>query len=308
MVWSAKTGEALLESDDQISGIIRARSAAAAALRIALDNCGGTFSEQKLADEWTSILVEDKDLLPFGWYQPPPHGVSVLIGQADKYDRLRYKSLRSKDNWPSSNSVSSNESVLYPYYSAVDRSTLMIGDHVGTYYNGTNQIIKEWMGLAYATTRSIVDGARVGMKYSELFNFGSEVLAKMGASNNNFSMAGGFASDIGHTVPFFGRVPPISLSAEKDHEIEISDLLATSRSFLGPYNDRKISENSAFTVEPQIIGEGVPMASFHMIVAFVGGQKVVVECFRDVFNQFGMTDWIYSRVVSHAGDGFRHIP
>lgn len=46
------------------------------------------------------------------------------------------------------------------------------------------------------------------------------------------------------------------------------------------------------TLEPQVTAAGCPMASFHLIVAIVGGRKVVINEFEHIFNHFGMSDWI----------------
>jgi hypothetical protein len=281
----------------QFEGILKARSTAARALVTALSNIQGKFSETDLAENWLTLLKQDNAILPFGWYQPPPHGMSVLIGAPPRFERLNYQSLREPGNFPQAGYRFSPDTILYPYFSAIDRETLMIGDHVGTYYAGCDKSIRDWIHQGYYTTKSIADTIKAGMLFSDLHALAGEALSAIGAKNNTYSMSGGLASDIGHTIPFFGFNPTaddIDLDRE-DGPALLGKRLADNREFLSADNHCVISPPCAFTIEPQIIADGLPMVSFHMIVVFIDERKFIIEKFHDIFELMGMSDWIYSR-------------
>jgi hypothetical protein len=276
-------------------GIIRARSLAASTLIEALDEAGSSFTEKKLADCWMASIKKEPDLLPFGWYQPPPNGMSVLTAKSEPFKRLNYMSLRDKENWPSPDILFTEDCVLYPYFSAIDRKTSMIGDFVGTFYNGSRKSTQEWMREVYKTTKSIVNTISFGMKFSDIFSIVEEEMHSLGASNNTFSLSGGLSSDVGHTVPFFeskSDTPTLDQN-QGDFSALFSEKLANNRDFLRADNHKKINSPCAFTIEPQFLIDGEPMTSFHMIVIIDDEEKIVVENFSDLFDYFGMTNWLH---------------
>ena len=134
-------------------GIVRARSAAARTLTAAILKSQQTYTEHDLAEGWLQFIRNDNNIFPFGWYQPPPHGISVLIGTPPHYERLNYKSLRDSDKFPSSQHILTPNSIVYPYFSPIDRETMMIGDHVGSYYSGHNLTTREWIRQASTQQR-----------------------------------------------------------------------------------------------------------------------------------------------------------
>lgn len=279
---------------EKVAGIYRARKATSASLVTALKGISEHASESQLAKLWQNALSKQEILLPSGWYQPPPSGMSVLIGNGESYERLHYESLRAIENWPSDNYILGPDSVLYPYYSAIDRNSLMIGDFVGTFYGGNSKIIREWYTLVYASTLKIAEFACPGMQFSELYAKAAEIMARAGASNNTFSQSGGLASDIGHTVPFFDvnlhrgdRMLPSEMGIASFFRS-----VADARVFISGDSEYRIGEDAAFTIEPQMLAEGVPMASFHLIVIFLEGQRQIIREFDDIFALFRMTDWI----------------
>jgi hypothetical protein len=278
---------------DKARGIIRARRAAAGTLYSALGQVGRDFTEASLAECWLREAKNSDDILPFGWYQPPPDGISVLVGQPPSFDRLQFGSLREQINWPSASVRYDNSSVLYPYLSAVDRRTGMIGDFVGTFYAGSDREVRSWIAAVYDVTLRIANFAAVGQQISEVYEFARTELESLGGHNNTLSMSGGtdVGADIGHTVPGYDDIevpwhrPGASVS-DVVHEV------AATRRFISSANDARINKETAFTIEPQILQPGLPMASFHVIVAFVGQEKYVVEEFDQLFDFFGMISWI----------------
>jgi hypothetical protein len=275
----------------QLDAIIQARSLAAQTLVTALSDLDKGFSEMALAEKWLRHIRDKKEIFPFGWYSPPPDGLSVLIGEPCQYNRLRYNSLRESVNWPSDSIFFNRDCIIYPYFSAVDRKTLMIGDHVGTYYAGNDIRIRQWFSEVYNMTIEIARRTRAGMAYSEIHAISEERLGILGAQNNTYSSAGGLASDIGHSVPFFGLDP--TFLPKQERGTTLSDIISRNRQYVSRSNNNIIADPCAFTIEPQVVVDGLPMASFHIIVVIFGGELFIVERFRNVFDYFGMSEWIY---------------
>lgn len=278
---------------DQLRGIRQARRAVARSLVAALSTLDEGWSEMQLSQAWMLQLRTEETILPFGWYQPPPFGMSVLIGNPESYERLTYQSLRHRENFPA-NYFFGADSVVYPYFSAVDKTTLMIGDQVGTYYKGSDPSIKCWLKESYKATKEICMSVKEGMLYREFFFIVNDIVSKLGAKNNTFSISGGLASDIGHIVPFFAD-DPIKFNWHEKSQEDVCRYISDARIFIGPNNRDRISKNCAFTIEPQMIVDGMPMASFHMIIAIVDGDIFIIEEFQEIFEYFGMDLWIYKK-------------
>jgi hypothetical protein len=281
---------------DNIGGIIRARRAAATALRsalIALAKCNEHYTEAELASQWLAAVRMRGDILPFGWYQPPPNGISVLIGNPPTFDRLEYTSLRDPRNWPSESAKTTAESVLYPYLSAVDRETGMLGDFVGTFYAGRRPEVRDWIREVYLATMRIAEFTQVGQRLSEVFEYAESVMKSLGSRNNTFSLSSGtpLGADIGHTIPGYGdSSQPWMRKGVSEAEIAVE--IARGRTFVNASNNARIDGATAFTIEPQMLLPGLPMASFHVIVAFARNEKLLITEFDDLFAMFEMDRWI----------------
>jgi hypothetical protein len=279
---------------DRVKAIRRSRRAAASTLRNAILDLESKYTEAELASRWMARVRHEQDILPFGWYQPPPDGVSVLIGKAPEYARLNYGSLRDEANWPSPTVSMSPEAIVYPYFSAVDKRTGMIGDFVGTFYSGPDPTIRSWISEVYAMTMRIVEFATIGNTISDVYDFAQVSVSSLGGTNNTLSLTkgGSLGADIGHTVPGFSgaaagwlpRVPSRQEAARK---------ISAGRSFVNAENDARIDDGTAFTIEPQVVRRRLPMVSFHVIVAFAGGEKHVIDEFAPLFDLFNMTSWLY---------------
>lgn len=243
-----------------------------------------------LAERWMDKIRSEDDILPFGWYQPPPFGMSVLFGSPPDYGRLHYRSLRDPSHFPGEISCD-RETIIYPYFSAIDRMTAMIGDYVATYYQGESQAIKDWMGEAYHMTKRIAASVRPGMKFSELYHVADDLIRGSGAQNNTFTSpatTGGLQSNIGHTVPYFNTQEIPSFSDQND----LAGKIAKARQFINDGNHDYIRSSCAFTIEPQLLMEGYPMVSFHMMIVVLDDTVHVVEKFFDIFEFFGMAGWL----------------
>jgi len=281
-------------AEEKIKAVIRARRAASTTLLDALRAFTPTnFSEADLARQWVDEIKENSIVRRCGWYMPPPHGMSVLIGSPPDYNRLRYDSLREAKNWPSSQVRFSDNCILYPYFSAVDRETLLIGDFVGTFYGGQDSAIRAWVATAYELTMQIADFVQPGQRLSEIFQYAQGAFESLGATNNTYSQSGGLASDIGHTIPGFSRDTATLLSQGIDlADTDVASLLAGARLFVSKDNDSILEEDFGLTIEPQLTAPGLPMASFHVIVAAANGQKTLVTEFDPLFEHFGMNELV----------------
>ncbi|MFD2111319.1 hypothetical protein [Thiorhodococcus fuscus] len=288
-----------MNATTRLEAIIHARDASATTLLEALQELGMHFTEQHLADKWLQYIKTKTSIHPFGWYSPPPNGVSVLIGEPDDFNRLEYQSLRDQCNWPSPDVYFNQNTVLYPYFSAVDRATKMIGDHVATYYSGRDPNIRQWYRAVYEATRQIALSVNIGMTFSELHSLAEEKLLTLGAKNNTYSLTGGLAADIGHTIPYFSTGAPPDGQTMEDAR-SIASLIGGGREFISKSSEYIISDSCAFTIEPQAVTAGLPMCSFHMIVAYVNGEFFLIEKFKRLFEFFGMADWIYDTASPDA--------
>ncbi|MDP9191114.1 MAG: hypothetical protein M3P06_05370 [Acidobacteriota bacterium] len=275
--------------DERVDAVVRARRAASSSLLKALLALPAQFSEADLALRWLSEIKHDPLIRESGWYVPPPNGMSVLIGNPPDYGRLRYNSLREPHNWPNTDVRYSEDSVLYPYFSAVDRETFLIGDFVGTFYGGPDPAIRAWIAAAYKITMDIAAFIQPGQRVSDIFNFAAESFAALGAANNTYSQSGGLASDIGHTIPWFD-CDATPLQGNDQNDTDVAKLIANARSFVSRDNHTVLSETFGLTIEPQLVAPGLPMASFHIIVLVANGRKTVVTEFGALFEHFGMTE------------------
>lgn len=169
----------------------------------------------------------------------------------------------------------------------------MIGDFVGTFYGGEDPEIRSWISSVYRATLQIVSFAEVGRSLGEVYSYGQEVMAALGGRNNTVSVAAGAVpgADIGHSIPGYGAESPTWLRDGLVRE-QVCREIAAARTFISAGREDVISDGTAFTVEPQILHEGLPMASFHVIVAFSPAGRHTIDCFGDIFDYFGMSSWI----------------
>ena len=80
---------------DMISAIERTRETAASILSSALTNFQGK-TEQEIRDRILKEMARCTEIFPQGWYDPPPGGVSILIGK----ERMEFYSLGKPGFWP----------------------------------------------------------------------------------------------------------------------------------------------------------------------------------------------------------------
>jgi hypothetical protein len=274
--------------EKKVEAVIRARRSTAQTLLKSLHTLPKEgFTEKQLAAKWIENINENSIIRNCGWYLPPPSGMSILIGNPPDYERLRYNSLRETKNWPSSQVHYTNKSILYPYFSSVEKDTLLIGDFVATFYSGKDPAICNWISSAFNLTLKIASFIQSGQRVSDIYNFAQEIFKSIGASNNTYNQSGGLASDIGHSIPGFcenwDKVNP-ELSNE-----DIASLISKSRWFISKDNSRLLGSDFGLTIEPQLVVPGLPMVSFHVLVLVANKKKTVVTEFGPLFEYFGMS-------------------
>src|SRR3989344_3053806 len=79
---------------DMISAIERTRETAASIVSSTLTNYQGK-TEQEIRDRILEEMAKCTEIFPQGWYDPPPGGVSILIGK----ERMAFDSLRKPEYW-----------------------------------------------------------------------------------------------------------------------------------------------------------------------------------------------------------------
>jgi len=253
-------------------------------------------SELRFAETWLERLRQNDTLFAEGWYQPPPSGVVVLFGEAPLFERFQFSSLRAQEHWPKETNYLDHESLIYAYYSPVNIESGLIGDMAITLYRGANVEVQEHIVAALQITAEVVEYAEVGMPLAALYTYGIERIRMAGLVNRTESVTATHGFDIGHTIPW-------SYGTQSDQEEEVLrssdkkkiwEMISSKRRFLDSTNELVIGANMAFTVEPKVASKSLPTVSFHVVVAFVNGEKRVISGYRSLFDHFGMMNYLPS--------------
>lgn len=279
----------------RIQAIGRTRSIAAEALKSALTGIYPRLSESTICERWQTALTSHSTLLPQGWYLPPPGGVSVLIGRPPYYTRINYVSLRDRSSWPNHESRFQSESLIYLYASPVDRTTAMIGDFAITIYSGNDRAIKDHIATCFQITAYIADYAAVGMEMRELYSYADHLIRSSGLVNSAQSTTDVSGRiNIGHTVPwsYTGYDPKIWSAIQNGDGREVAGLISRARVFLTAEQTLRITDDIAFTVEPQMMALHQPKVSFHVIVAFHDGLKQIFANYIELLADCNMIDYL----------------
>jgi hypothetical protein len=275
------------------STIERARSLGAQCF---LETFGGEnpwdsrLTESDIAQRWLGHMKRCSDLLPGGWYQPPPGGLAVLIGEAPKFKRLEYESLRDESSWPRNDIPLLPGSLVYAYASPVDRETGLIGDLGFTLYSGPDERLQEYLRTCLRVTLDVARYAEPGMALCDLYTYADSRITGAGFRNQTPSSTDPGAMNVGHTVPWSypSGAPDVDLS----DMVSLRDQIRTSRLFLNSRNTTPIGRDMTFTVEPRFISDNYPMCGYHVIVSFTDGVRDISTCFREIFEQFGMLPYM----------------
>jgi hypothetical protein len=283
---------------ERVTRIQPTRSRAATALHSALAAGPEPASESAIRDRWLDGLREPAGLFSAGWYQPPPTGACVLIGHPDDdFARLNYESLRNPNTWSREDIHLREDSLVYAYASPVHGASGMIGDIGITLYGGSDASIREHLTACLDVTASTAEFAEVGMELREVFHFAQAAASASGISNVASSTASGI-SNIGHTVPFSYVDYPADLPAllEAREEDQVCAAISAARVSINAQATLRIPSTIALTIEPQIHSPSAPLCSYHVIVVFVDGAKLVLADFDELFDAFGM-DYMRGRAT-----------
>ena len=232
------------------------------------------------------------------WYEPPPGGVGVLFGSDKHTDRINYPTLRDKDYRPKLKIYFDKSSYGYLFASPYTfiNDVPVIGDWGLTYYLGNDEKIKDHYRKCYQLQNILIDFIKMGTKFSEIYGKVIKELKLNNLENKVYSTRDEALMNIGHTVPFIDRDP----EGEEKEAISSGDgkllnkAISGARIFINKDSGYEITENCAFTFEPRLTSledPSLPQWSFHTIVQFVEGKKIVLSNFNGVINLLGM-DWM----------------
>ncbi|OGG73353.1 hypothetical protein A3A38_01530 [Candidatus Kaiserbacteria bacterium RIFCSPLOWO2_01_FULL_53_17] len=269
---------------DMISAIERTRETAASIVSSTLTNYQRK-TEQEIRDCVLEEMARHGELFPRGWYDPPPGGVSILIGK----ERMAFDSLRKPKYWPRSDIRYSADTPTMIYVSPVDRATQMLGDFGLTIYQGSDTAIQNHIKQGLSAVLDIAECARIGMSFADLYAAGREALAQRGFEHARISTITSNAGDsnFGHTVPWSdGEAPPGELLID-----QLREKIRVARRFINLDEHYVISPTCAFMVESRLFDREkptLPNILFHVIVTFSEGRKRVLTNFEEIFKQVGM--------------------
>ncbi len=244
-------------------------------------------SEIEVRDEILNRMSGNAQVFPSGWYDPPQGGVSVLFGRKP-FERLRFDTLRNPIFWPSKDAKFDKEAVGILYASPVDRATYMLGDTGFTVYGGTDRRVQDHIRASFEAIRGVAEHARVGMAFTELYSFGSELFRQRNLEVTPWMTANHDSSKngLGHTVPgsYDGGLSVTNFE-------EAKKLLTTTRKYINAIEKFVIPDTVAFTVEARLVNrerQDLPCL-FHFVVVFSNGRKQAFADFDDIFRTVGMT-------------------
>lgn len=278
------------------------RTNAAGVVAEAFGAPGANPSELGVAQRIGSGIAALSDVLPAGWYDPPPGGVAVLFaGPQNNFGRTRFSSLRSEDNWPSAHSRRAAESVGIVHVSPVTKKGI-IGDWGATMYTGSDEKIRQHVATCLATVEDLAEFAEVGMEFGEISRQADAVLKERRLTTDRTLLTNArdvTGTNCGHTIPFTDRQPPSEELAilRSGSSQAIAELISTHRIFINANETRKITDDMAFTAELRLESledPTLPNIYFHLIVGMHSGKKTILGGFNPFFETVGM-DYLQSR-------------
>jgi hypothetical protein len=243
------------------------RERVARAATFAFDRCvGNETTEQQLSEILREELIR-ADFFPSGWYQPPPHGTSVLSGEAVAGGRTTYGSLRDEENWSSDKPIDWDTDLLYFYTSPVDRNSGTIHDLASTIYFGNDEDILEHIELCDDVVNAAANLALEAGTSDELYGHFTSLLTKHSLTNPIDSQTSQTATNLGHCITSLTEKELDIARNEGDLNGELCDALSKSRQFIDDATSWSL-DDQVFTVEPRFIDvKGLfPMISYHYVV------------------------------------------
>lgn len=257
------------------------------------------ISELQFRNLWFSELSQFSEIEKGGWYDPPPLGFGILFGSEQNFERVNYPNLRPEKYWQRQDVFFDSEGLGYLFaspYSLID-TVPIIGDFGFTYYLGKTESIRDHYQKSYEVLLELIENIKLGMAFKELYRKSLEIIEKNDLKNYIFGITDKSVFDLGHTIPFIDRDPNsnerIEINSGKSEKM--NRVISQARIFSNDQEDYIISGNCAFTFEPRLISvkdSTLPMFSFHTIIQFVNGKKIVLSNMQNIINLLNM-QWIY---------------
>lgn len=264
-------------------------------LKEAIQN-SGSISEAEFRDKWLAQLRKHSEILPSGWYEPPPFGFGVLFADLHNLQRVSYDNLRLEKNWPQENIfLDKKNGLAYLFASPVDKQSGIIGDFGITIYFGNNNPIINHLKTYLEISKEIFNFATLGMSFAKVYEYAEELFKRNGLSNQVLSFTDPSKINFGHTIPS----TEIDWSEEEIEVIKgedwnkIKDSVSNRRIFVNKVQNFKIKQGVAFTIEPRLKALNNPnlpiLLSFHTIGLFYeNGKKELLTGFDEIFKLAGM--------------------
>ncbi len=255
---------------------------------------GSSISEVDLRDAWLNEMRKNNDLLPDGWYDPPPHGIGVLFSTEADPKRANYDSLRTLENWPQNNITLDRETgIMYVYASPVDRQTGIIGDFGMTIYLGQSSGYINHLKNCMRMNLEIFNQVAVGMTMKEVAQLAGGLFIANNLTNNVTSVTDPAGVNIGHTVPASYEDWTVDeIKAIQSMPDKWQKTISSKRVFVSGKESFEINPGTAFTLEPRLTvyqNTKTPMSSFHTIIVFnPDGSKELLTNFSEIFTGIGM--------------------
>lgn len=247
---------------------------------------------KELEKSWNKGYVDN-------WYDHPPDGIAAIFGDEKDFTRVNYSNLRIKEYWPKLKSFFNEKGLAYLFASpyVIHNNVPIIGDFGLTYYLGSNDKIIDHYKRSYSLLNKLIDNIKTGMSFKELYITTFDMIQTAGLMNFVVAITDKAKTDFGHTIPFVDRNP----EGEEIKSIDSGDpklinkAISEARVFINAIENYEISDNCAFTFEPRLTNpdKSLPIFSFHTIIQFAEGKKVVAGNFEGIINFLGM-DWINS--------------
>ena len=262
-------------------------------------NSSKKIYEIEFKDLWLNELSKYSNIEKDGWYDHPPSGIAVLFSDGSNLDRVNYSNLRPEKYWPRDDIYFDPKGLGYLFASpySIINNIPIIGDFGFTYYLGKTQKIKNHFKKCFEVLDRLIDNIKIGLIFKELYAISAEIIARNNLKNHIVGTTDKAITDFGHTIPFIDRDP----NSTEQSDINSGDLekihkvISQARIFSSSVENYAISENCAFTFEPRFISStdsSLPMFSFHTIIQFVAGKKIVLSNMDKIIKILKM-EWIY---------------
>jgi hypothetical protein len=277
------------------TAISATRRLAAEALLRCLEEPPVGATEETIHAQWRQLLASHDTLLPEGWYQPPPTGMSVLIGTPPHYHRTNFRSLRDPLTYPRPTIPLRNESLLFAYASPIHRDTGMIGDFQVCLYRGDDVEVRDHLAAAFDITAKLAAFAEPGMELRELHQHGERLARDYGLVNDTRSTSERpDLTNVGHTIPRSHNGPDGDLWPALGWQNMPTLARAIRRGLVLITREQhmRISTTMALTIEPQLRSARGMQASFHVIVRFLDSVKSIDANLDALLANCGMTDFL----------------